>query len=445
MNYIIEFYNGLDALNTIIFWGIIIVILLLIVFTILMINKRKRLKKLTNSNKFKDEFYSDEIALPSNSRDTLIMKDENLLIQGEKQNNFEPFVLPEEPDNHKTIEVEKNFKAEEHVMKYDHELFNISGVKKNSDLRVETTNKEQITEKPSFNMPTKPYERNVLREMSLSQTSPIGIVKRDEQTTKQIRALPENESLILTKEALPQNNQLPNKSAEQINRVSINEVATPKKKDEINYDQTNLNQISEKNIITNNSSKNTTESSLKKSSIGSEVSSLTSHNSHQEVKITKKIPEPTLIKEKKSNYENSSLNDYPKASHIQESVTSSQKFTPIIEKSSTETLIKNTPEVKHENAKFLEEVSQKLAEADIPDEIDRTDYELQQEEDAIISYKELMAKKDTIKTIDEEDAIISIQELTKRHQQEEKLYNLTENEENNEFIDELKKFRNDLN
>ena len=66
-------------------------------------------------------------------------------------------------------------------------------------------------------------------------------------------------------------------------------------------------------------------------------------------------------------------------------------------------------------------------------------------EDAIISYKELMAKKDTIKTIDEEDAVISIQELTSRENKQEKLYNLTEEEENDDFLDELKKFRNDLN
>ena len=104
------------------------------------------------------------------------------------------------------------------------------------------------------------------------------------------------------------------------------------------------------------------------------------------------------------------------------------------------------------NNMYLEEVSRKLAEAEIPDEIERTNYELKQEEDAIISFKELMEKKDSIQTIDEEDAVISIEELMNRNNQkteaqleeERKLYNLTEEEENDNFIKELKQFRNDL-
>jgi len=101
--------------------------------------------------------------------------------------------------------------------------------------------------------------------------------------------------------------------------------------------------------------------------------------------------------------------------------------------------------------KYLEEVSRKLAEADIQDEIERTDYELEQEENAIISYKELMEKKDSIQTIDEEEAVISIEELMNRNNKKQepkeidnKLYNLTDDEENDDFINELKQFRNDL-
>ena len=55
-----------------------------------------------------------------------------------------------------------------------------------------------------------------------------------------------------------------------------------------------------------------------------------------------------------------------------------------------------------------------------------------------------MQKKDSIKTIDEEDAIISIEELRKRKQEEDKLYNITKDEEDDEFINELKHFRSDL-
>ena len=120
-----------------------------------------------------------------------------------------------------------------------------------------------------------------------------------------------------------------------------------------------------------------------------------------------------------------------------------------------------TKEIKKSSEKYLEEVSRKLSEAEIPDEIERTDYELEQEENAIISYKELMEKKDSIQTIDEEEAIISIEELMNRNNSKEekitkenyqdktdykddKLYNLTEDEENDDFLRELKQFRNDL-
>ena len=114
----------------------------------------------------------------------------------------------------------------------------------------------------------------------------------------------------------------------------------------------------------------------------------------------------------------------------------------------------NTATQKSSSEKYLEEVSRKLAKAETIDEVERTDYELEQEENAIISYKELMSKKDSIQTIDEEEAVISIEELMNRKKTKEdskpkldetsKLYKLTEEEENDDFIKELKQFRNDL-
>ena len=52
----------------------------------------------------------------------------------------------------------------------------------------------------------------------------------------------------------------------------------------------------------------------------------------------------------------------------------------------------------HQNnkQKYIKDVSQKLAKAVNKDEINRTEYEIKQEADAIISYDELMRKKDTI-------------------------------------------------
>jgi len=407
MNFIVEFYQSLDALNVIIFWGIIIVILLLIVFIILMINKNKKNKTEITHKSYQDELYSDEIALPSNSRDTLIMKDDNLLIQEEKQTNFEPFVIPEPQVTPEKVEVEKNFQAEEHVMEYDHELFNLSHVKKNNELPPEEQKSEQTSEKQPFQMPTKPYERNVLREMSLGQTSPIGIVKKENSYTK-LASNPKG-SIVESTPPMP-------KQAVETSAVSSSSVG------KVNMEK-EITQVDDAPII--NKSEVTRQSEIKK------IAEINSSNT-----ITDTIAEETIqqhpanitIDKKFSNYENK----------------------PTV---TNETIVKSNEEIKQDNfiktstsnATFLEEVSRKLAEAEVPDEIDRTDYELQQEEDAIISYKELMAKKDTIKTIDEEDAVISIQELTARKNHQEKLYNLTEEEENNEFIDELKKFRNDLN
>ena len=99
---------------------------------------------------------------------------------------------------------------------------------------------------------------------------------------------------------------------------------------------------------------------------------------------------------------------------------------------------------KDNNTDYLKEVSKKLAEAKNIDGIERTEYEIKQEEEAIISYEELMKKKDSIQMIDEEEAVISIDELYERKKQKEKLYNITKEEDNDEFISELKHFRSDL-
>lgn len=451
MNFIVEFYQSLDALNVIIFWGIIIVILLLIVFVILMINK---VKNKTNNKPSHDEIYSDEVALPTNSRDTLIMKDDNLLIQEEKQTNFEPFVIPESPVTSEKVEVEKKFQAEEHVMEYDNELFNLSHVKKNNELPPEEPKQEPISEKQPFQMPTKPYERNVLREMSLGQTSPIGIVKQDNSYNKlvskpkdsvtnysPINSENQREKLTVSEEPIGKIVvSMPKPTIDEHSLVSNEELLKQKSPElleknipanvitEIPKQEQPAHNLTENNIILESSITEqkvvNTPEPPKKPEIINQVE-ITDSKPHIEINNHTKIAQPQVAR---------TPNNEVSISEIKPQISKKEKITQ-------QEAINNPPS----NAAFLEEVSRKLAEAEVPDEIDRTDYELQQEEDAIISYKELMAKKDTIKTIDEEDAIISIQELTARKNQQEKLYNLTENEENNDFIDELKKFRNDLN
>lgn len=101
-------------------------------------------------------------------------------------------------------------------------------------------------------------------------------------------------------------------------------------------------------------------------------------------------------------------------------------------------------EPKPEKYNYLEKVKDSLSKAAESDEITRTEYEKQQEDDAIISYEELMQKKDQIKMIDEEEAVISIDELLRKKTNDDKLYQLTEEEENDKFINELKSFRKDL-
>ena len=73
----------------------------------------------------------------------------------------------------------------------------------------------------------------------------------------------------------------------------------------------------------------------------------------------------------------------------------------------------------NDNMKLASEIVSKMEQEIKPSNIELTEYEKKQEEEAIISYDELLKVKD-------------------------KIYNITEDEETDEFIDELKNFRIDL-
>ena len=73
----------------------------------------------------------------------------------------------------------------------------------------------------------------------------------------------------------------------------------------------------------------------------------------------------------------------------------------------------------NDGMKFASEIVSKMEEEIVPSNIELNDFEKKQEEEAIISYSELEKVKDRI-------------------------YNLTLEEEDDEFIDELKNFRSDL-
>ncbi len=316
MNTIIDFYKSLDLINLIIFWGIIIIITLLLTFSIIISNKNKKLKEIINNNQ--KNVSKKEIPITKEINNNYIQQSR------ENTSNIEKILK----DDNKIFE-EKNFIAEEHVMEYNKDLFSIPNIKKTTDTV------DNVKSSETNKIPNKPYQKNVLKEISTSQTSPIGLVTPIKKEVKQAQELTE----ILN-----------------------------------NYDN---NANLEKNLFTNKS-----------------------HNIQQA----------------------SALNDVPKLKK--------------------EELRKDeTKEDKQKN--YLEKISKALEESQNNNTLKRTEYEMQQEEDAIISYEELMKKKDSIKIADEEEAIISIEELVKR-QQSEKIYNLTEEEENENFIRELKDFRNNL-
>lgn len=347
MEFIIDFYKGLDTLNLIIFWGIIIVIILLLIFSMILINKNKKLKKLIE----KQSDYEEELP---------IIKQEEMMLDKDIEKKE---VQVEET----TIETEKKTEPDD-IIEYRQNLFEMPN---NDDARQKKDDK--------IEMPNAPYQKNVLREMSLGQTSPIGINREIKDINKNIEIIKDLD------ESLNEENIEKTFDIEKTNVKEDASFSTIEKKEFIQ---------SQKNIYQN--------------------------NQYYSKEIT------PIVKEK-------------------EIYDSNNSKPTITEKTVNDLYLKET--AKNE---YLEEVSRKLAEAEIPDDIERTNYELKQEEDAIISYKELMEKKDSIQTIDEEDAVISIEELMNRNNKKQeteeisKLYNLSEEEENDNFIKELKQFRNDL-
>ena len=311
MDYIIELYKNLDSINLLLFWGVIIVIILLLVFSIIMINKNRTLKNIIAEQSKNVGSTSSDIPIKQ-VNDTRSETKETILSQETMPNIKENT----KQDITKPIK-EKNFIAEEYVIDFEKN-------KTNSPDNIKTETTKTITKpvvKEVIVEHQKPYQKNILKELAYSQTSPIGIVKQ-----------------------------------------------------ESNHEQEYIKAEELHNSLDKNTYKGET------------------------IKTT-----------------------------LNETIDNRGSFNEVANDNS-------------QNKKNLNEVSNKLIEA-MP-EITRTEYDIKQEEDAIISYDELMRKKDTIKTIDEEEAIISIEELYRK--EKEKTYGITETEKDKEFIDELKNFRNDL-
>lgn len=391
MDLIIDFYKNLDALNLIIFWGIIIVIILLLIFSFILISKNKKLKKIVE----KQNKYEEEIPIKKQELNQEAIS-KNIQVKEIEKISEEPSELIKIENNvDNSIQIEKDFVAEELVSGYQNKETAIS----NNQEPTATRKAYQTITSNNIEIPNKPYQRNVLREMSLSQTSPIGINRTNIKEDKKIEMMKDlEESLNDTKVEIEQKKEQPTDYNQKVENTLIQELTNTKE------ETSRKIEIKNESIIKINQN----------------------NNNHIKEAPEYKIKNDTAnFMEKKHHNILESYQDLP---HNQ-----------------------NETKEKKSSEKYLEEVSRKLAEAEVPDEIERTNYEIKQEEDAIISYKELMEKKDTIQTIDEEEAVISIEELMNREnkKQEEphietKLYNLGEEEENDNFIKELKQFRNDL-
>lgn len=505
---VIDFYKDLDVLSKIFFWGVIIIVILLLVFAVLLICKTKKIKKIiVNNEKTEESTITENTKEEKNIAEETIIK-EDIIKEESLAEKIEPVTDP--------IEEEPVFVAEEHVMEYNNDLFKLPDIKKATEV-------EEPPKKEPFVMPTKPYERNVLREMSLSQTSPIGIVRpedieayRKKSQEEQIDVIKEPEDIL---EEINPNTDISSETTPMVNN-EYNDITLPEieeKNVEVS-EETPLFYNNEKPIFDEYNEKDTKEIDNEEVLISEETTEdeftplfteIDSENNYEEP-IFPSIEEETIEDVSKEEYDKPLFEEVeepeddktiPSYEEINTDVSEEieeEPIFPILEEENVENLsneedeydnpifeeLEETPEEEpiyeeivdteepqeekitedkneyeepgemssfanlknraDENAKYLEEVSEKLASADVKDEVERTEYELKQEEDAIISFKELMERKDHIEELDEEDAVISIGELIEKKKEEEKLYNLTPEEENDEFLSELKKFRNDL-
>lgn len=458
MKFIIDFYKSLDSLNLIIFWGIIIVIILLLIFSFILINKNKKLKQLVE-NKTKQE---DLPIKKINPEELNIEKYQNY--EKIQKNEEKEIVLPEIPKINKTeetnsIEIEREFVAEEHIKKYNQEDFQLPTIKKNNEEEVTKTSNYSNTQKSistDIEIPTKPYQRNVLREMSLSQTSPIGITRPINKEDKIIEKAQDLEESLNEpqerKEITRERNMIVNETIKkELSKIDD----SSNRKTEIKYNNNTIERKipTEKIIPKQNETQH--ERLYNKSEQNDQMRN--KEELHSKQKDTNYSQDYISKKKESTSKENNnsqkSYNQVKRENKESYSYDQNEYIPPQVrELLNVQSINKKENNVKSTSEKYLEEVSRKLAEAEIPDEIERTDYELEQEENAIISYKELMEKKDSIQTIDEEEAVISIEELMNRSNQpsysekieETKLYNITEEEANDNFLKELKQFRNDL-
>jgi len=204
-----------------------------------------------------------------------------------------------------------------------------------------------------------------------------------------------------------------------IDSVSISKISNIEKK------QTNNNQNKKIELV----SKQPTKESIKQ-----EIKETKSINLHNQ--STKKLYQKNVLHDKptvtspvsisKVEDNNFDLNEFIKINElkVENTVDSKDKKNKNFEINKVEPSIEKQPvkiinNKKSNNIEYLQEISNKMADELKPQTIELTDYEKLQEENAIISYKELITLKDKIMMLDDDDETIN-------------------------FIEELKKLRNSL-
>ena len=391
MKLIIDFYKELDVLNLILFWGIIIVITLLLTFSIIMVNKNKKLRQII-AEKYPKKISEDEELLNEFDEDLAIKKD----AYDEEY---------EKQDYQQVIEEQENKSEANFIHDYNETKTEIETLP-NLEIKENISNKYQEINK----------EENIKKDNSLDNT-----VKIDDIDHKNIKEEMENnhknQSFVAEEYIMEyntnKNNQLDKYNVENEKKIEpVENINTPKQ-DAV---MPTVSKPYQKNVLREMYSNQT-------SPIG-----ITQKNIEKKQEINKAIDLNNNL-----NYQKNEENLYVKESE-------NRYINPV--KKDTNLVIENNRNNYEQKRNYLRDVSQELNKANASSGIKRTSYELKQEEEAIISFKELMEKKDSIQMIDEEEAIISIEELVKH--EKEKLYQITPEEEDERFVNELKKFRNDL-
>lgn len=360
------FYNSLDFLNLIFFWGIIIVIVLIILFLILYFHKKKN----TDSKTISDDFDFDDVSdikIKNNSTNMNIQS-----LSTNTNNNYDVYL--------KSIPDDDIDKVNEEINTSD-DTFEIPILKRKKEIQEPSNEKK--------------YNVNIEKNITIENNPTMEpIVEHNDITIERHIVEPKieehNYNIVIEKN----------------NNIEPKEIII-EKHDYIN--NANIEpSIETKNITIekeNNTNKFTFEELVKKDNL-EEKPKAYQRNVFREMNSRNQTSPIGIIYEKPVN----EIEEYKES---------------LNDKKDT----------------YLEDVYSSLSEATVPDKVELTEYERKQEEDAVISYQELLKKRDTINYDKEEDVVISYGELLNRNS---RLYNITEEEKDKEFLSELKEFRKDL-